>query len=292
MNWLDLCGAKIVRKETERIQGIQKFKAFKDVPLVARNETTLLYKYLEKLAGKFPLRTQGTGDCVSMGAALAVDILKGVQAFLKNTHGSWIAETATEVLYALSRVEIGGGAFRGEAGSTGAWAAEAVKKYGTLARGVYGSIDLSIYSSRRADDWGDRGCPDELESLTREHQVLTVTRVYTTEDVKAAITNGYPVTIASNAGFQNRRDKNGFSWPEGIWPHQMCIIAYRTDIEGFLIQNSWGIWNSGPKAWDQPEGSFWVTPEVLQERILNDGDCWSFSNFEDYPPQKLTLFLT
>jgi hypothetical protein len=59
-----------------------------------------------------------------------------------------------------------------------------------------------------------------------------------------------------------------------------------------LIQNSWGpSWISGPKKHEQPDGSFWCDAEVLERNILSARDSFAFSNFEGFPPQKLSLEL-
>ena len=62
-------------------------------------------------------------------------------------------------------------------------------------------------------------------------------------------------------GFSSRRDSNGIAKRSGGWSHAMAWIAcddtherYKETL--FLVQNSWGKWNSGPKVHGQPDGSF------------------------------------
>lgn len=229
-------------------------------------------------------------NCVSQGGAYAVDTLRAIQCVTGS--GEWIAETATEPLYAMSRVEIGRGALGSGDGSTGAWAAEAVKKLGTLVRKQYGTIDLTTYSGDRARAWGmpRAGCPDELEPIAREHLVRTVSLVRTWDELCDAIAAGYPVTIASTVGFANQtsRDSEGFLRMSGSWAHQMCVLsiddAYRRP--GALIINSWGPWISGPKRHNQPDGSFWAD-RVAVERILAANDSWAYSEYLGFPAKKL-----
>ena len=58
---------------------------------------------------------------------------------------------------------------------------------------------------------------------------------------------------------------------------------------GTLCQNSWGPnWISGPKRHNQPDGSFWIDADVLEKRILSQGDSWAYSNFVGYPPQSVS----
>lgn len=54
----------------------------------------------------------------------------------------------------------------------------------------------------------------------------------------------------------------------------------------FLIQNSWGIWNNGPKRLGQPDGSFWVRQSVA-ESIIAVGSTWALSNVDGFPAQKI-----
>ncbi len=110
-----------------------------------KGKVVLLYEIIRKVAKEYPYRLQDIGDCVSMGAAYAVDAVKAVDIYLKNDFEEWIAETATEDIYAGSRVQIGGGSIGGD-GSVGAWAADYVSKYGALPRQKYGDIDLTNYS--------------------------------------------------------------------------------------------------------------------------------------------------
>lgn len=54
----------------------------------------------------------------------------------------------------------------------------------------------------------------------------------------------------------------------------------------FLIQNSWGVWNNGPKRLGQPDGSFWVRQSVA-ESIIAVGSTWALSNVDGFPAQKI-----
>lgn len=256
-------------------------------------KTVLLHKAVMEVAGYFPIRRQTIGDCVSMGAAGAVDCLKAVEIALNKESEEWRGITATEPIYAASRVEIGGGRLSGD-GSFGAWAAKAVNQYGTVIRDKFGSIDLRTYSGTKARQWGRRGvgCPDELEPHMREHLVRTVSMVRTFEEARDAIANGYPVTVASQQGFTSRRDSQGFCRASGSWPHQMYFMACRADRPGLLCMNSWGPnWVSGPKVLDQPDGSFWVDADVANRMLSRNPDSYCFSQFEGYPSQDLNYWL-
>jgi len=268
------------------------FPVFNDVwqPIkdTGKGKVALLYKIIQEVAGGFPMRKQTIGDCVSQGAAYAVDAIKAVDIFLHKQFEEWVAETATEDIYAGSRVQIGGGKINGD-GSIGAWAADYITKFGALARQKYGDIDLSTYDGNKARSWGRSGVPKDLIPIAKQHPVQVVSRVDTYEQARDLIANGYSITIASMQGFNNRRDAEGFCRPEGQWAHQMSILAVDDEYKrpGVLVQNSWGVWNGGPKRHDQPDGSFWVDAEVIEKRIFSQGDSWAFSGYEGFKPRKL-----
>jgi len=253
-----------------------------------KGKTALLYDIITQVAGSFPMRKQTIGDCVSQGAAYAVDAIKAVDIFLHKQFEEWVAETATEDIYAGSRIQIGGGKINGD-GSVGAWAADYITKFGALARQKYGNIDLSNYDGNKARSWGITGVPQDLIPIAKQHPVQVVSRVDTYEQARDLIANGYSITIASMQGFNNHRDTEGFARPEGQWAHQMSILAVDDEYKrpGVLVQNSWGVWNGGPKRHNQPDGSFWVDADVIEKRIFSQGDSWAFSGYEGFKPQNL-----
>jgi hypothetical protein len=255
-----------------------------------KGQVALLHKVVASVRGAFPVRMQTIGDCVSQGWACAVDVLAAVQV-AAGTTARYGGDTATEILYAGSRVEVGKGRLGRRDGSVGAYAAEFVVKYGTLPRGRYGEIDLTDYSGPRARQWGmpGRGVPDALEPLLAPNRVRTVSLVRTYEEARDALAQGYPVPVASSQGFAMSRDAKGFARPRGSWAHQMCFIAV-DDADprpGLLCMNSWGPdWISGPTRHDQPPGSFWVDAEVA-DRMLRQGDSFAASHYEGFPAQAL-----
>lgn len=284
--------------DPEAVESVMKelpFPIFGDVwePIkdTGKGKTVLLYKVIETVAKTFPMRKQTIGDCVSQGAAYAVDAIKAVDIYLHKQFEEWVGETATEDIYAGSRVQIGGGRIGGGDGSVGAWAADYITKFGALARQKYGNVDLSVYDGNKARQWGmpNRGVPQELIPIAKEHPVQIVSRVDTYEQVRDLLANGYAITIASMQGFSNRRDAEGFAKPEGQWAHQMSILAIDDEYKrpGVLVQNSWGVWNGGPKRHEQPDGSFWVDADVIEKRIFSQGDSWAFSGYEGFKPRKL-----
>lgn len=289
-----LCGWVEAPKVVEGAMQDLPFAYFSDVwtPIKGTGvgKTLMLTDIITKVAGKFPLRLQTIGDCVSMGTAYAVDAVKAVDIYLKGDWEEWIAETATEDIYGGSRVIIGNGQLSGD-GSFGIWAAKYVNQYGALARGKYGNTDLSVYSGTRARKWGQRGVgiPDEIENAAKDHPIDVISMVTTYEQARDLVANGYPISICSNQGFSNRRDKDGFAAPSGSWAHCMCILGIDDNPRrpGVLVQNSWGVWNGGPKRLNQPDGSFFVDADVIQSRILSKRDSWAFAGYKGFEPKKL-----
>lgn len=255
-----------------------------------KNKVCLLYDYITTVAGKFPIRLQTVGDCVSQGAAYAVDAAKCVDIVVNKEFEEWVAETSTEDIYAGSRVVIGGGSLRGD-GAYGVWAARYCNEYGAVPRGKYGNVDLRKYSGSKARSWGKSsgGVPKTLLEISKQHPILTVSRVDSYEQARDLLANGYAVTVASNQGFSSQRDSEGFARPQGSWAHQMCLLGVDDKYKrpGVLCMNSWGVWNAGPKRNNQPDGSFWIDADEVEKRMLKQGDCWAFSGYEGFKPRQL-----
>ena len=300
MSFLDLCGWVRDDDEVSRLLAMQPHPNFKaacvtfGIEGIGAGKKVCLYEYSYKVLGgqdKFNTRHQTIGDCVSMGSAACIDQLNCIQVAARKS--TWIAETATEAIYALSRIEIGKGRLGNGDGSVGAWAVEACKQYGTLIRVKYGNIDLTVYSGKRAGEWGapGRGLPDELEPEAHKHIIRTYSQVSTFEQARDAIAAGYPVSVASNQGFTNQRDQDGFLRPSGSWGHQMMFNAVDDEFKrpGLCCLNSWGTdWVSGPTRNNQPGGSFWVDADVAT-RMLSQGDSFAYSDFEGFPPKLQNL---
>ena len=230
---------------------------------------------------------QTTGDCVSHGTRNAVDVSRAVEIDVDNEPESWIARGATEAIY-------GARGFSGQ-GMSCSRAAEFVSKIGgVLVRQNYKNvIDLSKYNGNVGASWGGRGLPDKVLDLANDHQIRTTSLIRTVEEARDALANGYGLSVCSNYGFSNVRDKKGFSRTQGNWGHCMGWLAC-DDSNGdlsFLVQNSWGKWNGGGHpAWGPiPEGSFLIHADVAQG-MLNQNGSYAFSGFDGFPVQKLPSY--
>lgn len=256
-------------------------------------KTVCLWLALEKLLGQFPVHEQTIGDCVSHGFGTGIDVLQAVE-IQSGDNERWVAETATESIYSISRVERGKRQLGRGDGSVGAWAADAVSKWGVLQRVQYGRHDLRQYSGQLAKQWGWDGLPDDLESKAKPFAVGVTSLVTTYEQARDAIANGYPVAVCSDQGFDDRRDSEGFARAIGSWAHCMVFIGVDDTGKrpGLLCMNSWGRhWISGPKRLGQPDGSFWVDAQVANRMLGRNPDSWALGRFAGYPAQNLDYLL-
>ncbi len=256
-----------------------------ETPHLARSgagKTVLLYKaFADVNGGKYiDYAPQAIGDCVSFGFGHGVDLLEAVQISIGKKPEEF-KQTATEAVYGMARVDIGGDHSWID-GAVGAWAAKAVTTLGTVSRDVVGP-----YDGQRAKNWGRNGVPADVKQQAVSHKVLTSSLVTTYEELEDALSNGYPVTVCSNQGFTLTRDSDGFCRARGRWGHCMLIVGVRSDKPGACIFQSWGSdVPSGPLALDQPPNSFWAERSVV-ESMLSKQDSWSLSSFEGYPAQVL-----
>lgn len=272
-----------------------------------------------------PAHAQEIGDCVSHGWSRGVqDAMYIDQAQSRDPnnpkppqgllfdgnrwtyHGKQVAgdgeiiEIASEPIYALSRVEIGKGAIGSGDGSVGAWAADAVEKYGCLVRKKYGSVDLTQYDPRIAKAWGmpRAGLPNDLEPEARLHICKYVTMIENGDQARAALYNLYPIPVCSNQGFTMERDSRGMCRPSGSWAHCMLtrgIAMLKGGILVVIIQQSWG---ENPTGNDTitlekdgrevklPQGCFAVDFEVFERRMISAKDSFTLSGPLGFEPRR------
>jgi hypothetical protein len=251
-------------------------------------KSVLLWKYTKALNGgeHLPNYAQQIGDCVSFGAKNAVNYLQASQLAREWAHNEF-RPVFPPYIYGISRVQIGGGRLGNGDGSLGVWAAKGVQQYGVLAADAEG---CPTYSGSVAKQWGRSGPPQKLIDIAKQTLVKTVSPVRSAQDVCDAITNYYPVTIASNFGTSTIREKNGrmvARW-DGSWAHQMAIVGYLydedTDERLFYVLNSWGERAHPAPLGDEPPGGFWITWADC-DRIVKQGDSFAFSSFDGFPAQ-------
>jgi len=222
-------------------------------------------------------------NCVSHAARNAVDITRSTE-IINGDSESFIVRSATEGIYGN----------RGHSGQ-GMTCENAVryltKQGGIVLRKKYGRHDLSVYNGRMAASWGRSGTPSEITIEAKNNQVKTASNIRSIDEARDALFNGYGIFACSNLGFSSTRDKNGIAARSGSWAHAMAWVAMDDTRQLFnetlfLIQNSWGVWNNGPKRLGQPDGSFWVRESVAQT-IISQGNTWALSNVDGFPAQKI-----
>ena len=244
---------------------------------------SLPFKSLLKFDPNFgPSERQTTGDCVAHSTRNAVDITRAVEIDINKEPESFEARGANEAIY-QSR------GHRGQ-GMTCSSAAKYVhSKGGVLIRKDYGKVDLSKYNS----DLGARHkIPSSIYTTeAKKHQVKTISLITTVQEARDALSNGYAISVCSGYGFSSRRDNKGIAKRSSGWNHAMAWIACddtnkRFKETLFLVQNSWGKWNSGPRVHDQPEGSFWIRERDARGMLAQQG-AWVFSDVDGFPARSL-----
>jgi hypothetical protein len=251
----------------------------------------VLWDCAQKVLGAhIPTNNQEVGDCVSQGAANAVAYLQVVEINRLNDPEKY-RPVFQPYIYGVSRVLIGNGRIRGD-GSVGVWAAEGVRKYGILAAD---EPEVPSYSGTVARSWGKSGPPDKFIQIGKNHLIQTIAKVTSYEQVRDAIVNGYPVTVASDRGFRmNGTADRGKLWgsPYGVWNHQMCFIGVDDDAKrpGVYVINSWGPNAHGKPVDDAPPGGFWVDARVV-DYMVKQQDSFAYSQFDGFPEQDLDFNL-
>lgn len=230
---------------------------------------------------------QEIGDCVSFGAANAVNYLQAVQIVRGLPADEELHPAYQPWIYGVSRVDVGakhGSHFRGD-GSVGAYAAEGLNQYGCL-RSDYDNVPP--YSGAIAKEWGDKGPPQWAKDAAKPYLVQTVAQVKSAAEVRDAICNGFPVTIAS--GWWGTTDipvVNGrrVARRTQSWGHQQCLLAYDGSQKGeplFYCLNSWGPKAHPDPMQGEPPGGYWIRSSDV-DRICKEGDSWAFSAFDGFP---------
>lgn len=279
--------------EVEAFAATLPVKVFADTPageILVRDLPKFVYgwKPQVQLFGRPPpMKNQGDlGSCVSFGTNTAVERTLAGEIVRRGGTKEEFSLYVEEATYGGSRVEVGGGRIRGD-GSVGAWAAKFVTQWGVVPRDKYGDVDLTTYSTARGRDWGRNGVPAQFEEVARKFPVKSTVLVRNWGEAKKALAQSYNIAVCSNQGFSRQRDSRGVARASGNWAHCMCLDGYHTDETGNEfghITNSWGTsYHTGPVGWGDPNpDGFWASAEVI-DRMLQQGDSWSFSGVTGFP---------
>lgn len=296
MGWVH--DPEAVRAVRDRLPAGEKF--FGDTPagkaFHGNDGTILLSDAAKKVFGShLPARNQGSvGCCPSFATGTAAEYLELNQ--IASGAPLEFKPICTEAIYGGSRKQIGGGRIRGD-GSVTAWCGQWVKDYGVIPREKVGQYDLTTYSEARARQWGNLGCPKDLEPVAKNSPIKGITFARSADEVAKALRQGYSIGIGANIGFGSSgpyvRDKDGFLNRSGTWGHSQAVIGVRDDHrKGFLFCNSWGSdWASGPTGgYDIPAGCYWVDWDTMNAMIRENDDCVVFSDAVGFPARQLDWF--
>lgn len=287
-------GPKEAQIAWEQLRRTDSF--YEDITKYITGEGTnkmMLYEVTRKLLGKDTDNYgQEIGDCVSFGMKNAIEYLQAVEIFLKGDREIW-KPVFPPYLYGTGRVFSGGGRLGCNSdGSLGSWMADAVIKYGVLFSDTEG---LPSYSGSVAKRWGCRPGPDEkYVNIAKTFPVKSAASINTWEGLKAAIVNGYPVTVASNQGFSMSPSSDGYHRARGSWAHQMCIIGIGTykGEDYCIILNSWGDVHGQLLDFDDPSvklpiGCIRARRSEIEDSMIKSGEVFAISGFEGFKKQKL-----
>ena len=159
--------------------------------------------------------------------------------------------------------------------TSGSAAIKAMSTIGMVSREMLGAD--GNYSGDRAKEWGSTGPPYDVKTEAAPYRLGSAALVSTWDELVVAVTNGYPVTICCDQGFELTRDVEGFCAQTGRWGHCMVIAGVRFDRPGACILQSWGPdVPIGPTVLGQPAWSFWVEQPVIAA-MLSEGDSWALS---------------
>lgn len=280
-----LVGAYCDKDDLDRLLGDMKHPLFGVTAHrlygTGKGKISLPFKALLKFDPGFgPAEKQLRGDCVSHGGRNAVDVSRSVE-IVNGEREEFLFRGATEGIYGVR-------GHSGEGMTCGQATRFLTQQGGLVLRKPYGEYDLSTYGKY---DFGRSGVPQVIIDEAKKYQVKTASLVRNTEEARDALYNGYAINCCSMQGFSSTRDKYGIAAAQGRWAHAMAVIGCDDSHEIhkeclFLIQNSWGMWNGGPKRLGQPDGSFWIREEIMDRMLKQDGS-FVFSNIDGYEARKI-----
>ena len=243
----------------------------------------MLWEVVRKVLGKDTENfAQLIGDCTSFGCkncleyVQATDIARGVFETWKPIFPPYC--------YGAGRVLTGNDPRDWGDGAVASWLADGVTKFGSISR-----IDNNCppYSAKVAKQWGYSGPPKEFVVIGKQHLAQPPTLVRTWDDVLRALANGYPISIASNVGFDMQARSDGFMHRSGHWNHNMSLVGVddsSNDPYGCIL-NSWADAHGHiidfvtKEQW--PIGTLRVRKNDIIA-IIEQGDSWAYPGFNGF----------
>ena len=285
MGWL---GPEVAEPEFARLSSnFIPFQIYGSAEAPVRTSPgTPIWEFAKRVNGgqHLPTWKQESGDCVSMGCAQAGQYMSVFEIAIRGQE-EMFKYWYPPFIYGASRVQVGGGRLRGP-GSTGAWGATAMMKYGVLFNDDSG---VPTYSKRLADQWGaNPGPPGTMFEHAKDNLVGSAARLSSVSEIREALINYKMVTIASGRGFQmqpvNYKGHHVFR-PEKEWPHQMCFIGWMDEPFAAAYRlNSWGPNAHGSPLNGEPAGGAWNLADDIEYEIKKYGcEVYALSLFEGFP---------
>lgn len=248
----------------------------------------MIWEKTRKYIGKdLPNTPQLIGDCVGKSSSDVTDYLQVLQLGAvgrKDWH-----TTHPSFAWANGRVmpEIGNRRLGRQDGSLGIWQAVAVKKYGII---FEDDKNVPKYTASLARNWGYSGPPKEFMEIGKNRLVRVDTAdsamVKTLDQLFSALSADFPVTVASNYGFDMSPRSDGYNHYSDTWPHQMKFLGYcKVGKKPCLcLSNNWGEAAHGTII-DAETGEQW--PKGTMRIFLDDAagmlkekDSWAHSFVE------------
>ena len=251
-------------------------------------------RVVEALGRPFQRWHQLTGSCVGAGAGNCAATVAMLDV-LRFGHAERLLLPCWLPAYGESR-RLAGMHGRGE-GSLGSTMAVAAVKLGFPDLSAAGlptptEGDGLEYTERVEYDWSDGAAmPDAVRQEALRHPVRTVSPCGSAADVRAALANGYPCTLAYGyyagrprvqgtppvlVGTLDSRGGHQVSL-QGVWDHPALGPLY-------LQPNQWpaSVYPADPAG--GPPCSCWL-PEREVERACRGGEVYAWSQYDGYPAQ-------
>ena len=191
-----------------------------------KGKLSLPYLFAQKQWPKvWPSPPQRTGSCVSKAGKNSAIVLIGVEAGLAlpdpvtgRIEGFPVVSPRAEANGVVASEPIYG--YRGHGGqgaSCGRLQRYMTTDGGILLRQNYpeAGIDLEEEDDMLGASWGNRGTPEKLNIIGKDHQIRTATECENHEVCRDFIANGYPIWACSDLGWSEQRDENGYSKRSG-----------------------------------------------------------------------------
>lgn len=244
---------------------------------------------------------QQTGSCVGAAWGNMTKTMQRVEIALGDL------EVYKEIWWPFTygRGRLRGGMSRPGEGSFGSAQAEAAIKDGCLA--IEDKPDLPqfteqngwlVISGRTEISWSDGDAQQSIDCLpiAVHHLFKAAAVIKGSSEARAAIQNGYALTLASNFGTRDIRPVgspavNVGTWSDN-WAHQMyCDEAWDHPTEGliFRIGNNWGP-NAHPSPTQgEPVGGFYIRANTF-DRICQTGEVYAFSGLAGWKVRLFDLY--